>query len=187
MEERLGQLVLDDENSNDLWSRAINTLDHSVVTNINFSYDKLSILSDLKNEVEEAQKDCEKKRVGYTRKRGEKIALRDVFGKIVKWINIFKAVGDQAVQYDPAHAALPWALVRFLLQVSVADIEKYEFLVENIEVVSRYICRCRLLEKLYVGEGELNSDFKAAMVRLYGQILLYLGRAKGYFDKQKIG
>lgn len=72
-------------------------------------------------------------------------------------------------------------------QVSVADIEKYEFLVENIEGLSRYICRCRLLEKLYIGEGELHSDFQAAMVQLYGQILIYLARAKGYFDKQKVG
>lgn len=26
-------------------------------------------------------------------------------------------VGDVAVSYDPGHAALPWALVRFLLKV----------------------------------------------------------------------
>lgn len=56
MEEKLSRLVLDDKNSNDLWSRVINSLDHSIVTNINFSYDKLSILSNLKKEVEEAQK-----------------------------------------------------------------------------------------------------------------------------------
>lgn len=41
----------------------------------------------------------------------------DLFSKIVKWIDIFKQVGDAAVQYDPVHAALPWAGVRFLLQV----------------------------------------------------------------------
>ena len=36
---------------------------------------------------------------------------------IVKWLNKFKEVGDVAVQYDPGHAALPWALFRFILQV----------------------------------------------------------------------
>ena len=28
-------------------------------------------------------------------------------------------VGDMAVQYDPVHAALPWALIRFLLKVCI--------------------------------------------------------------------
>jgi hypothetical protein len=41
----------------------------------------------------------------------------DLFGKVIKWIDLFKQVRDTAVQYDPVHAALPWAGVRFLLQV----------------------------------------------------------------------
>jgi hypothetical protein len=41
----------------------------------------------------------------------------DLFGKIVKCIDLFKQVGDAALQYDPVHTALPWAGVRFLLQV----------------------------------------------------------------------
>jgi hypothetical protein len=40
-----------------------------------------------------------------------------LFSKLVKWIDLFKQVGDVAVQYDPVHAVLPWAGVRFLLQV----------------------------------------------------------------------
>jgi len=47
----------------------------------------------------------------------------DLFGKIIKWIDLFKQVGDVAVQYDPVHAALPWAGVRFLLQVYDIQIE----------------------------------------------------------------
>jgi hypothetical protein len=45
--------------------------------------------------------------------------MRDVFENIVRWIDIFKQVGDIAVQYDPAHAALPWAGIRFVLQVHI--------------------------------------------------------------------
>ena len=51
-------------------------------------------------------------------RNGKEIVLRDVLEKIIRWLNYFKAVGDAAVQYDPGHAALPWAGVRFLLQVS---------------------------------------------------------------------
>ena len=47
----------------------------------------------------------------------------DLFGKVIRWIDLFKQVGDAAVQYDPVHAALPWAGVRFLLQVRGFHIE----------------------------------------------------------------
>jgi hypothetical protein len=43
--------------------------------------------------------------------------LRDVFEKLVRWIDLFKQIGDIAVQYDPTHASLPWAGVRLILQV----------------------------------------------------------------------
>lgn len=38
-------------------------------------------------------------------------------GKIVFWLSKFKDVGDIAVNFDPVHASLPWAGIRFLLQV----------------------------------------------------------------------
>ena len=43
--------------------------------------------------------------------------LRHVIDGIVSWVKKFIAIGDIAVQYDPAHAALPWAALRFVLQV----------------------------------------------------------------------
>lgn len=45
------------------------------------------------------------------------IILRDLLEKVMVWVNKFKEVVDVAIQYDPVHAALPWAAVRFLLQV----------------------------------------------------------------------
>ena len=49
---------------------------------------------------------------------GRQVILRDVAGKILVWLNKFKEVGDVATQFDPVHAALPWAAVRFALQVA---------------------------------------------------------------------
>ena len=43
--------------------------------------------------------------------------LRHVLDSIVSWVKKFIAIGDMAVQYDPAHAALPWAALRLVLQV----------------------------------------------------------------------
>jgi len=50
---------------------------------------------------------------------GEEIVMRDIGMKILLWIHRFKQIGDTIVQYDPGHAALPWAGFRFLLEVGL--------------------------------------------------------------------
>ena len=51
--------------------------------------------------------------------REEEVVLRDVGMKILRWVDTFKQIGDTIVQFDPVHAALPWAGFRFLLQVDL--------------------------------------------------------------------
>ena len=80
--------------------------------------DKIAILQDILKAVEEKKELCLQRRWKYRRANGEVVILRDVLGKIVKWVSKFQEVGDNAVQYDPVHAALPWAAVRFILRVS---------------------------------------------------------------------
>ena len=80
--------------------------------------DKLGILKDILEAVEEKKELCLQKRWKYRRANGETVILRDVLGKMVRWVSKFQEVGDNAVQYDPVHAALPWAAVRFILKVS---------------------------------------------------------------------
>lgn len=108
--------------SNDLWTSAAAKLsdDHKRNIEINFSCpDKLNILSEVQDLTDKSRLECISKRWKYTRKSGETIIFRDLFQKLVKWIDHFKQIGDCAVQYDPVHAALPWAGIRFLLQVWV--------------------------------------------------------------------
>jgi len=55
-------------------------------------------------------------------KWGDKeIDMQETADRLVGWITKFKEVGDIAVQYDPVHAALPWAGVRFILLVRSLD------------------------------------------------------------------
>jgi hypothetical protein len=60
--------------------------------------------------------DCERKRWRFCF-RGRDIILRDKAAKVLAWLDKFKQVGDVAVNFDPHHAALPWAGVRLLLEV----------------------------------------------------------------------
>ena len=49
--------------------------------------------------------------------RDKEINVRETASRLVGWITKFKEIGDIAVQYDPVHAALPWAGVRLILLV----------------------------------------------------------------------
>ncbi len=72
-------------------------------------------IEDVRASIAEARGKADKK---WTIKgqRGD-INLRVHFDKIVHWVQEFIAIGDTIVTYDPGHAALPWAAMRFLLQV----------------------------------------------------------------------
>lgn len=50
---------------------------------------------------------------------GREIIVRDVANKVLTWVDMFKGIGDIALQYDSGHTALPWAGVRLLLQVDI--------------------------------------------------------------------
>ena len=88
------------------------------------------------------------------------------------------------VQYNPAHAALPWAGVRFLLQIAVSDMVKFDFVVEGAEVIARMISRYAIYEDIYLHRtSKAIQELKDALVRLYTTILLYLSKAKQFFEQ----
>lgn len=59
------------------------------------------------------------KRWKVTKKNGDVIVLRDVFEKIIKWVQNFQQVGNLAIYYAPSYAKLPWGVVSRLLQVGI--------------------------------------------------------------------
>jgi hypothetical protein len=107
--------------SRDLWGEALQRLsekDRALVlkhfsagsTNATSMLDALLITAKHKREL------CEDKRWNFQFK-GHTVRLRDTADKVIVWLDKFKQVGDIAVNVDPIHAGLPWAGIRFLLQV----------------------------------------------------------------------
>lgn len=124
--------------------------------------------------------------------------VRDVLGKMVKWIDHFKKISDIAIQYDPVHAALPWAGVRFLLQVSQyvlgdgprADVQQiatndfhtFGVVLEKLSLIAERICRYALVEELLLrSPSHAAEGLQRALVQLYTRVLDDLARARGYF------
>ncbi|KAF2796410.1 hypothetical protein K505DRAFT_415804, partial [Melanomma pulvis-pyrius CBS 109.77] len=171
--------------ANDLWADAAKQLSDDDKQHINFSRsDKRNILAELHADAEKLRQRSVESRWKYTRKSGETVIIRDVFEKIVRWVDTFKQIGDVAVQYDPAHAALPWAGIRFLLQVTVNDSHRLALLIEGLARIAELICRYAVTEALYVeGASKPDEGLERAIVKLYASILIYLSKARQYFEQ----
>lgn len=101
---------------NNLWAVAASKLRDKDQVSINVN--PSAKLDDLLKVVRDRKAECEKKQWRVPRSPDQKgVVLRDVFAKIGNWIENFVQIGDAVMQYDPGHAALPWAAVRVLLKV----------------------------------------------------------------------
>jgi hypothetical protein len=104
-----------------LWAKAISKLDsHERATLSDFVEADLRevtpILDDIRNETQQIV-NANREKAWKITVMGKDVVLRDVGMRILQWVDKFKHIGDIAVQYDFGHAALPWVLFRFLLQV----------------------------------------------------------------------
>lgn len=107
----------------DLWDLALEKLsleDKEAMSPmmLNSKLDKLDLLRHLHNAAVKKRIECENRR-WKLEVNGRRIILRDVAEKIIFWIDKFKQIGDIAVNFDPVHASLPWAGIRFLLEVGL--------------------------------------------------------------------
>ena len=169
-----------------LWLQAVQSLSAQDREEVDLSRgDKLLVLADILEIVEQKKATCLEKRWKY--KKGDReIVIRDQLEKVIAWVEKFKAIGDVAAQYDAAHASLPWAGIRLVLQIVVNDSETFGAMVEAVEYISNLITRCAILENLYLRGSSLASatdHLKDAIVKLYISVLRYLCRARKYFAR----
>ncbi|EUC43671.1 hypothetical protein COCMIDRAFT_38402 [Bipolaris oryzae ATCC 44560] len=182
----MATLVVPQSNAfTNLWTEAIAQLPAEHKHGINFAqHEKIDILKDLREKAETSRNQFMVSRWKYTRKSGETVIIRDVLEKFLRWLDVFKEIGDVAVQYDPTHAALPWAGIRFILQVAVNDTNKMSLVIEDLTWISELICRYTILEALYIYDSSAAYEaLLRALVKLYSKILLHLSSIIAYFEQ----
>lgn len=93
-------------------------------------------------------------------------------------------MGDAAVKYDPSgYAALPWAIVSGLLQISVNDVQSFGAMTEGLELVLRLTTRYELTEQFYLErKSGLETNLSEALITLYAVVLKYLGTARFFAE-----
>ncbi|KAK8169842.1 hypothetical protein IWX90DRAFT_501885 [Phyllosticta citrichinensis] len=148
---------------------------------------KIDALNDVLTLVESKKQLCRDKALRWPKSDGERIILRDLCEKTIRWVDKFKQAGDVAVQYDPVHASLPWAGVRFILQLAVSDSRLFATMMEGVEGASRLITHCAILKDLFLrSSSPAISDLVKAWVKLYAAMLLHLAKSGRYFGRSTL-
>ena len=165
-----------------MWERAVEQLNDEDRLQIDFSQeDKRTALNDLLLAVEDKKR--EQKHLRFKNKNGETVAVRDLFTRITDWVDKFKEVGDVLSQYDPQHAAVPWAAVRFVLQSMINDSKTYDAMASGLEHVSSLIARYSTVEGLYLQSSLLKEQLAEALLNLYSAMLVFLAKARRYYTQ----
>ncbi|RDW56912.1 hypothetical protein BP5796_12979 [Coleophoma crateriformis] len=101
------------------------------------------------------------------------IVIREIIGKIATWLNKFLAIGSVAVQYDPVHAALPWAAICFILQSALNGMQAHASLINLMELIIKLLARYRIVTALYLRnvQGQAAAQLQTSMTTLFTLIL----------------
>ncbi|KAF8418102.1 hypothetical protein EV426DRAFT_539987, partial [Tirmania nivea] len=165
-----------------LWNKAANDPSLSLqeleaLKKIGINTNIIKISSDLETDVQ----DIVNKKKGKEWKikfLGDDIVLRHVGLKILHWVNRFKEIGDIIVQFDPGHAALPWAGFRFLLKICLAKQETVDTILIGLEKIAPLIDRCTVYEFFYLHvDNTASQNLEKSILRLYIKILKFLAQA----------
>ncbi|KAI0481698.1 hypothetical protein F4859DRAFT_475673 [Xylaria cf. heliscus] len=171
------------------WEQALQRLrkeDQERFNAVNRSSDEpRKVLDDVLAAANERKEECLKKRWRLVI-NGRTIYIRDVLEKLSVWAKKLVAIGDIAIQYDPVHAALPWAAVRLVLQTGINDLETFGHVIISLENLASIIAQCHIIETVYPGRRkpktpELASQLTESIVNLYTAILQYLADIIKYF------
>ncbi|KAH0362119.1 hypothetical protein KCU65_g8285, partial [Aureobasidium melanogenum] len=172
--------------SHNLWQDAVEKLSETDKESLEIPKSGASstaIIEDALARVRNSQDKVNRNLIQVTTEKGQK-PLRHYVDKFTKAAIQFREIGDTLVQYDPGHAALPWAGVRFLLNIAVNDSMSFQAMAEGIDLVSAMITRYAVVESLYLlEESTLRAQLTSGITKLYVSILRYLSGAKTYYNK----
>ncbi|KAF7929613.1 hypothetical protein BELL_0068g00030 [Botrytis elliptica] len=170
--------------SEDLWNEALKQVQFTNTSAlVAAGLERRQILVEILDLVQKQELKAQERKWKWKKKNGQVIIIRDIFVKLAIWIEKFKSIGDVVVQYDPIHASLPWAAVRFLLQAAISDINSNGAILEGMEIVVNLLARYEIVEYLHLQKTSRAKALLAdAIVKLYTAILDYLFQAHAYFE-----
>ncbi|KAH6847603.1 ankyrin repeat-containing domain protein [Chaetomium sp. MPI-CAGE-AT-0009] len=169
------------------WQKALDRLDPDLRKSLtSMSTRRFDVVGAVLRAADDKRQLCIRKQWKFTTPGGKVIVVRDVLEKIVGWINRYKAVGDVASQFDPGHAALPWAAFRFLLNAACGDVQAFGLVVTVLETIARIMARSKVIEEVYIrgpSPTELAQSLEEALILLFADALMLLAKCVKYFGR----
>ena len=139
-------------------------------------------------EAEDRQKESNAKehQIDVPGKRGEKVNLHDVYGRMLSFAIKFRDVGDVAFQASPPQAALPWAIVRLCLTAAFNEHEFYGVIIQGLEMVSEIVSHYIVIERVFVCVESVKARaVRNSLLALYASVLQFLRKALQFFPPEK--
>jgi hypothetical protein len=69
-------------------------------------------------------------------------------------------------------------------QIAVNDNAKFAFMIEGVASIAESICRSAVVQEYYPRSASAAGDeLERSLIKLYSAIMLYLSKAKCYFDQ----
>ncbi|KXG45996.1 uncharacterized protein PGRI_048520 [Penicillium griseofulvum] len=142
----------------------------------------------LLRDVQAKREICDKNRWTF-RRGGHNIQLRDTADKVLNWLDKFKAVGDIVSNVDPLHAGVPWAGIRFLIQVVQSEKTQMEALFCGLNRICYILYRCRLYEGLLQScqsSPQACQNLHSVLIEFYTVILRFLVQAAYAYERTSL-
>ncbi|KAL8864639.1 MAG: hypothetical protein Q9174_007278, partial [Haloplaca sp. 1 TL-2023] len=117
-----------DESEKGLWQQAWEQVKTEVDWKLPASLQNVEHLS-AKHEVrairDEAQKRRDSSENDQRRMFGSRFTYREVCDNVSQYAKKFEFIGDMVTQAEPVYSALPWTVVRFVINCAVGESETY--------------------------------------------------------------
>ncbi|KAI9666864.1 MAG: hypothetical protein M1831_001369 [Alyxoria varia] len=161
-----------------IWEDAYQNLPQAAKEGL--AVDQSASMLDIQKLVIQARDDADARRLTVKTKSKKTFVVRDAFEKVARWIGRFIQVGDLAVQYDPGHAALPWAAA------SINNLELHAAVHDGLDDILHNMCWARIQEGLSLGVPFKNADrLRKLFVLLYVDVLTFLSKACHFLKQNR--
>ena len=110
--------------SKSLWEQAAEAVllqDKTVAETIKVCPDAQAELQKVKEVAEEKGQSCNDEQ--YVHLGRSPVRMREIYENVANWARKFIQTGDLIAQVDPLHVGIPWAAVRFVLQVRTQAVD----------------------------------------------------------------
>ncbi|KAI5841598.1 hypothetical protein BZA05DRAFT_213262 [Tricharina praecox] len=165
-----------------LWGRAMGGLtpkQQRLLTSVSIATNNRQIATDVRTVIAEIVKSRNEKEWNISF-MGKTIHMKEIGMRILQWADRFKNIGTIIAQYDPVHAALPWAGFRFLLQACLERRQALDAILIGIEKTAGIMDRCAVYEHVHLDSNEATAasrNLENSMFQLYTEILVFLTNA----------